>query len=226
MSTARKKVRTEESPPASEPAAEMAPEVTRLDRRICVGPTPNPQNGAHDNLPSASVSPSPPAHMIIKRSLSPDGRIDSISVQIELVISDEPASEIKTKAGRALALQTEIVRDYIQSQEPSVPGPPAKSVASQPSSGQPQGTPAELLSIGSMDGKWGHRYFLNVKVNGQTAKLFGSPKQLVFQLAKVGQLLPPEAISDGLKLNLACRAVTETSKDGRYLNVVQLYPAE
>lgn len=226
MSTARKKVRTEETQSATDPVDETVPEVTRLDRRMRAGPTNEQHNGAHSTLPSTSVSPNQPAHMVIKRSLSPDGRIDSISVQIELVITDEPVAEIKMKAGKALALQTEIVRDYIQSHEPPATGPPSVSVTNQQGNGQLPGSPAELLSIGSMDSKWGPRYFINVRVNGKMAKLFGSRKQLIFQLAKVGQLLSPEAISDGLKLNLDCRAVTEPSKDGRYLNVVQLYPAE
>jgi hypothetical protein len=73
-----------------------------------------------------------------------------------------------------------------------------------------------------MDGKWGRRLFLNVQVNGRTAKLFGSPKQLEAALTNAG--FPDIEITEGVQLNLPCQAIAAPSPDGRYLNIVQVFP--
>jgi len=41
-----------------------------------------------------------------------------------------------------------------------------------------------------------------------------------------GQDLTLATISEGLQLDLSCRAVTKLSDDRRYLNVVKLFPAD
>lgn len=163
----------------------------------------------------------------IKRSISPDGRIDSISLEIDLSIDTEAPDEIRAQARGALELQTEIIREFLN-------GPAQTEAASkplsQPSDSFPQpslpGEPARLLDIGVIDGKWGPRYFINVGVANQVAKLWGTPKQLVRYLVSIGHVLLPETISDGLRLNLSCRATTQRSADGRFLNAIALHPAE
>jgi hypothetical protein len=163
----------------------------------------------------------------IKRSISPDGRIDSISLEIDLSIDPEAPDEIRAQAKDALELQTEIIREFLNgcAQPAAAPNPP-----SQPSKRLPQpslpGEPARLLEIGVIEGKWGPRYFINVGVANQVAKLWGTPKQLVRHLLSAGHLLPPEAISDGLLLDLPCRATTQRSADGRFLNAIALHPTE
>src|SRR5205807_6536931 len=57
-----------------------------------------------------------PSQMVIKRSLSPDGRIDSISIEFSSAITEAPAAQIKNRALKTLKLQTEIVRNFLASQ--------------------------------------------------------------------------------------------------------------
>jgi len=47
--------------------------------------------------------------MLIKRSVSPDGRIDSVSVEFSMPVADISNGEIKDKALKTLQLQKEIV---------------------------------------------------------------------------------------------------------------------
>lgn len=179
---------------------------------------------APPDSPRPMLGLTPAGMLLIKRSISPDGRIDSISVQIDLLLSGQPASQIKAQAKRALKLQTEIIREYLSDETASDGEQTGPSVIDPMSPLPPPGEPAKLLDIGALEGKWGPRYFINVKVGSQMARLFGNPKQLVKHLIGVGLILVPEAISAGLQLDLPCRAVTERSADGRFLNVVAIYP--
>jgi SWIM zinc finger len=53
------------------------------------------------------------AQMLIKRSVSPDGRIDSVSVEFSMPVSDISNGEIKQRALSTLELQKEIVGAFL-----------------------------------------------------------------------------------------------------------------
>ena len=53
------------------------------------------------------------AQMLIKRSISPDGRIDSISIEFTLPLSEATVSQIRDRAAKTLKLQTEIVKSFL-----------------------------------------------------------------------------------------------------------------
>jgi len=55
------------------------------------------------------------AQMLVKRSLSPDGRIDSISLEFSFDVREERAGDIKSRALKALKLQTDIVESFLGS---------------------------------------------------------------------------------------------------------------
>jgi hypothetical protein len=166
------------------------------------------------------------SRMVIKRSLSPDGHIDSVSVKIDLSIDGLSAQAIRAKGLKALALETEIIQSHFAGDLPSQPlhlaKPPAISQSGNGvDSGEGPAVPARLLDIGRTRN---NHYFINVKVSGKMARLFGSPVQLVRHLAGIGHDLTPAAISEGLQLDFSCRAITKLSDDGRYLNVIRLLP--
>jgi hypothetical protein len=167
----------------------------------------------------------PPTRMLVKRSLSADGQVDSVSVTIDLAIDGLTAQEIKLKGHKALRLETELAQEYLaNSPPPAVPGQSKAEAKAKTKAADEEkfAAPARLLDIGKAKND---TYFINVKVGGKQARLFGSARQLVTHLASIGQDLTPEAISEGLQLDYACRAVTELGGDGCYLNVVKLLPA-
>ncbi len=168
---------------------------------------------------SREVEPEPlPAQMLIKRSVSPDGRIDSVSVEFTTAIGGMTGREVKSHAVRILQLQNEIVSGFLKSNRAAKPAAPAK----------PNGNgaaPARLIDVGAMNGQYGERFFLNVEVNGRRCRFFGTLNQIADAIAVAGRDLIAEEIEPGLRLNLPCQALTEKSADGRYVNVTRVLPA-
>lgn len=169
--------------------------------------------------------PPVPVQMMMKRSVSPDGRIDSISVEFSLPVSGYSNGEIKQRALATLELQKEIVGAFLK-----LNGPKESQILRQspqpqkPVSGDGKPVFARMIDIGKVNGKWGERYCINFQVNGRRSRLFGSAEQLAEHIRAAGYEIESENIEDGLRLNLACRAVTKPSDDGKYLNVERVLP--
>jgi len=158
------------------------------------------------------------AVMLLKRSVSPDGRIDSLSVEFSCPIGKDTPETLKERATKILALQAEIASAFLKangngSNHRNGNGAAANAVA------------AQLLAVASMNGRYGKRLFLNVLVNGQILKFFGSDKQLAEAVTTAGYASVADHLTDGFTLNLPCRVVTKPSQDGRYTNIDQILPA-
>src|SRR5207245_3922095 len=99
--------------------------------------------------------PNGSAQMLIKRSVSPDGRIDSVSVEFSMLVSDISNGEIKDKALRTLKLQKEIVGTFLKLNGQKAPASAAQT--SQPSAPEKSDGPvfARMIDIGKVNGKWG-----------------------------------------------------------------------
>jgi SWIM zinc finger len=203
--------------------------------------TLEPGNGHVVEMPAAGEQNEPPqtppatpkkrtrkgpngsTQMLIKRSVSPDGRIDSVSVEFSMPVSDISNGEIKEKALKILQLQKEIVGSFLQLNGQK--GPAATAASSVPvqqgNQGNGDGKPvfARMIDIGRVNGKWGERLCINLQVNGRWSRIFGSADQLAMQIARAGHHIDPQNIDQGLRLNLACLVITKPSDDGRYLNV-------
>jgi CRISPR/Cas system-associated exonuclease Cas4 (RecB family) len=164
-----------------------------------------------NSAPAGSVSGSggvlsaSSASLTLKRSVSPDGRIDSLSVEFALPIAGLRPQEVHDFALRGLDCQEEIVRSFLN--EPRSPDTNGNGHDHQ-SGGNGSGTvPATLRDIGGMQTKWGWRYFINVEANGNSYKLFGNRKELGEQLANAGHGRLSQHINKGKTLNVSCLAV-------------------
>jgi predicted nucleic acid-binding Zn finger protein len=169
--------------------------------------------------------PPVPVQMIMKRSVSPDGRIDSISVEFSVPVSSYSNGEIKQRALSTLELQKEIVGAFLKLNGQKVS--PVLTQTPQPQkplNGDGKPVFARMVDIGKVNGKWGDRLCLNVAVNGRTLRLFGSAKQLAEKIQSAGYDIGSENLEPGLRLNLACRVTTKPSEDGKYLNVENILP--
>ena len=156
--------------------------------------------------------------MLLKRSVSPDGRIDSLSVEFSCPIGRETPDALKQRAEKILSLQAEIAAGFLKAN--------GNGSAQRDLNRAVNAVAAQLLAVASMNGRYGRRLFLNVLVNGQVLKFFGSDKQLAEAVTAAGYASVAEHLSDGCALNLPCRAVTKPSPDGRYINVERLLPAQ
>lgn len=172
------------------------------------------------------------SQMLIKRSVSPDGRIDSLSVEFSSPIEKASEEEIKQQADKALKLQAEIVAGFLgrdgkatdeKSQRQTSEGAERQADTAPNQDGS---VPAQLLNVGGMVTRRGWKLFINVQVNGQTSKLFGSRKELGERVAAAGFPSLAERIEQGMMLNIPCRVIAEPSQDGRYLNIQRVFPGQ
>jgi hypothetical protein len=158
-------------------------------------------------------------HMLLKRSVSPDGRIDSLSVEFSLPVAKLSTSDITASAARALALQSEIVESFLGKRETRNNQVPKVE--------QPDGTLfASIKGVRAMDTKWGRRLYLAFFVNGEHLRLFGTQKRLGDVLGFAGFSEFSPQVAEGLELDLPCRVVVEPTPDGRYMNVRRVFPAK
>ena len=161
------------------------------------------------------------AQMLIKRSISPDGRIDSISIEFAFAVFNATVSQIRDRAAKTLKLQTEIVRGFLNGAGCKVnSGKPSQSQAHKPNGA----TFARLLDVGVTNGQYGERFYLNVAVNGRRARFFGTADQIAKAVSTAGEQVYATAIEPGMRFNLPCLVLTKESQDGRYLNVTRVLP--
>jgi hypothetical protein len=192
--------------PASQPSQEETTvrRPTRGRTRAVPGPeTPQQAEG--------------PTHMLLKRSVSPDGRIDSLSIEFALPVAQAQEGEIRSQALAILTLQDGIIDGF------------RKKNGNGSANGRgtaENSVPAQLLAVGATETRFGRRLFISVKVNGKTLKLFGSDKQLADAVASAGYPDRTDLVEEGAALNLPCRVTTKPSEDGKYLNVERVFPAE
>lgn len=170
-----------------------------------------------------AVANSTPAVMTLKRSVSPDGRIDSLSVELSCQIEQAAAADIKTRAANMLKLQSEIAGSFLHAngkRNGNNNGNGNQAV----NTSETQPIPAKMLGIGSTNGKWGPRFFISFHANGQPLRLFGTTKQLAEAVVAAGFNYSEQDVADGVSLNLPCRIVTKPSADGRFLNIDRVLP--
>ena len=184
---------------------------------VVIPPAPAaPEASAPERRASAS-SDDAVKHMLLKRSVSPDGRIDSLSVEFALPIAKLPASEILASAARAISLQTEIVGSFR--------GSNGREKESAPTQLAPTGAvPALILGVEAMVTKWGRRLYLSFQVQGEEVRYIGSLKKLGDALVLAGYPNVVRDLVEGLRVNLPCRVTTKYTEDGKYLRIEQIFP--
>jgi hypothetical protein len=160
-----------------------------------------------------------PILMTLKRSVSPDGRIDSLSVEFSCPLGSNTNGEVKAKAAGMLKLQSEIATRFL--------GDSATSTnQNNGEKGAPNsvGIPAKMLYVGTFNGRYGPRLFIAIQAKGQALKLFGSAKQLADMLSAAGYQYKEADIAEGIYLNLPCQILTKPSRDGRYTDIARVLP--
>ena len=191
-------------------------------------PDGNPPNSPAARKRKPAKEAAVPITMLIKRSVSPDGRIDSVSVEFSMPVVDLKVSEIKDRALTTLQLQREIVTSFLQlnghsspQPQPQLPAKQAPPVLVRKVEEVP--VAAKMLDIGKVNGKWGDRLCITFDIDGQRTRLFGSPKQLAGHIEEAGYTVPPQSIAPGLRLDVPCLVTTKPSEDGKYVNIDQVF---
>jgi len=173
--------------------------------------------------------------MLLKRSVSPDGRIDALSIEFSCPIgSAAPTAGIQGLASVILALQSDIAAHFLKTNgnggHTTAAGSPHGKNGDKPhgSNGNGNGdvpadaVPGTLLGVASMPTKRGVGQYLSIMVGDKVLKLFGTEKQLSATIAAAGYPPLRDRLADGLMLSLPCRVVTKQS--GRFTNIDRVYP--
>ena len=169
------------------------------------------------------------SHMTLKRSISPDGRIDSLSIEFTAPVNGDAVKRLESRASEILGVQSRIVDQFLETNNASGKKngkARREDGAEQAEAGDQSGEPvvATLIDIAGMDGKWGRRLFLRIDVEGRVLRYFGNKTQLADALTESGYRDRASQVREGLKLNLPCRVVTSPSQDGRFVNVDRVLP--
>jgi hypothetical protein len=160
------------------------------------------------------------SQLTIKRSVSPDGRIDSLSVEVGFPVESLSVAEIRSRAERALEIQKEIAGRFLDGARNGT----GNSSAQVRGNGNDPSVPAELLYVGGMNGRFGRRLFLVIRTDDRNLRMYGNRRELAEHLLAAGAVGYEGRINEGLALNVPCRVVTKPSEDGRYVNVAQILP--
>ena len=161
------------------------------------------------------------SQMLLKRSVSPDGRIDSLSIELNCPVDQLSPEDVRSSAQRMLSLQQDVIGQFLGKN-----GEEEKPKETESEERVDGAMLAQMTDIGGMNGKWGRRLFINVKANGQTLKLFGNRKQLAEYLTMIGSPNLAERIEEGVALDVSCRVTTKPSPDGRFVNIERVLPSE
>jgi hypothetical protein len=192
---------------------EKMPKFTPHQKRTSAPDSRSANEDAVGETNPASLQVSNLSQMLIKRSISPDGRIDSLSVEFSLPVAKITSDEIKKHAESALKLQGDIVETFRK-----------RNGSSYENGNGAHAVSAQFLNIGAMDTKRGRSLFINVFVGNQITKLFGERKELSDVLVAAGYPELATKVGEGLSLNLPCRVVTK--QNGKYLNIDRVLPAQ
>jgi len=163
------------------------------------------------------------SQMLLKRSISPDGRIDSLSVEFSYPLNGGPAEDVEDEADRILRLQNRIVARFLNGNGQTKPRPqPQAQTPAAPENGK--AVPAELVGIRGTDGKWGRRLFITVRADDRYLRLYGSRKQLAEHLTRAGYPDRAGDVREDVQLGLPCRIVTRPVGDNDFLKIEEVLP--
>lgn len=168
------------------------------------------------------------SQVVIKRSVSPDGRIDSLSVEVAFPVESLSVKDIKSRAEVAQKLQAEIVSGFLGAKDngDKREAPAASQNRNGGSGSNGNGAiPAAIVGVGGKDGQWGRRLFLTVRAGERNLRLYGSRKQLATYLHGAGGAISEDEIAEGLRLDVPCFVVTKASADNGFVTIERILPA-
>ncbi len=185
------------------------------------------QTAKRNGKPAASPATTPQsgAQMFLKRSVSPDGRIDSFSVGFTWPVDTLPGKEVVDRIEKTLVLQETVVARF-RKQNGQNGNAKKEPAAMSAENGSSQAALARMVAVGGMDGRWGRRLFITIEADGKLLRLFGTEKRLGDAIKEAGFPDVAKKVAEGLSLDLPCRVVTVPSPDGRFQNVERVLPAQ
>jgi hypothetical protein len=157
-------------------------------------------------------------HMLLKRSISPDGRIDSLSVEFSLPVGSASDEETVEAANAALAIGSVIIAGFLGSEKHGNGKDKTEEVQTE------RLKAAKIVAFGFRPTKWGQRAALTFEVEGDRLAVFGSREKLQEVLSFAGYPAVGKDLSKPFDTSLACQVTVKKTDDGKYTNIDRVYP--
>lgn len=159
-----------------------------------------------------------PTTIVMKRSVSPGGRINCLSIEITGGIDSSESDDIVATGTTMLRAQEALVDEFLRSHQKPVNGSAGQAG---PSYGM---VSAKMLYVGSFTSSNGQRLFIAFQAGNRGLKLFGTADELATAIADAGREIDASDIVKGMRLDLPCCVATKPSPDGRYTDIDQVFP--
>jgi len=174
-------------------------------------------------------APQTPVQLVLKRSVSPDGRIDSLSVEVHQTVELGQNGDVVQHAIDTIALEDQIVGFFLQRGRPQGNGHRYAGKGHAPAGngyapGSEAPVPAELTHIGGMQTKRGYSLYLNVQVNGQEARLFGPAQKLAGYISDAGYQPQNFPLVANQRLGLPCQVILDRKTNSKYPVIERVLP--
>lgn len=209
-------------------------EVYRQANQMPAGPPQVP--GANGAPPAQAAArngqahgPEIPVQLVLKRSASPDGRIDSLSVEVHQTVAlDQNGNIAMQQAVDTLTLENRIIGFFRQQGQPQGSGNGyagnGQAAAGNGYAPGNEAVPADMTHIGGTQTKRGYSLYINVRVNGQEARLFGSADKLAGYISDAGYQPSGFHIVADTPLRLRCRVVLNQRTNSKYPVIDRVLP--
>lgn len=166
-----------------------------------------------------------PPEMTLKRSVSPDGRIDSLSIEFSCPVDLIEPGNIKNQAEQALTLQSEIAARFLNDNKPKNNTSGSNGNGDRPERGDTSDYQIiQLTHIAGSQTKYGWRLFINARVNGQDVRLYGDLNKLSEYLTDAGYPDLGRNIHEGNQINVQCRASLKNDPNKKYPVIERILP--
>lgn len=166
-----------------------------------------------------------PPEMNLKRSVSPDGRIDSLSIEFSCPVDLIEPESVKNQAERAMTLQSEIAARFLNDNNPKHNTSGSNGNGDRP--GRGDSTDYQIIQLTHIAGsqtKYGWRLFINARVNGQDVRLYGDYAKLSEYLTDAGYPDLGRNIHEGNQINVQCRAALKNDPNKKYPVIERILP--
>jgi hypothetical protein len=175
-------------------------------------------NESADNRQLTDASP---ATMTLRRSISPDGKIDSLAIEFSSPVDRSSCADITARALSMLKLQSVVANEFLMSKHAG------RAIENNNGhSSQVLMANARMIRIGEVPTKRDRSLFLEFHLRDQGARLFGTSEELAQAVADAVYSSSPDDICDGLNLDVACQVLVKPSRNPLYTEILRVLPVD
>ncbi|HEY6807097.1 MAG TPA: hypothetical protein VI306_26200 [Pyrinomonadaceae bacterium] len=175
--------------------------------------------GPQLKVASTNAEPSS-ATMALRRSISPDGRIDSLTIEFSTPVDNTSFRDITARALNILKLQSVVTKEFLLTAH--------AGRQSDRSNGHNQVVTlnAKMIRIGDVPTKRDRPLFIEFHLEDHGARLFGTASELAQAITDAGYPYAPEEIFAGQTIDASCQVLIKSSRNPLYAEILRVLPKD